>query len=83
MSPAQASGTLFVCQLDCQGSNQLATLPISGGTTTSTLTGLTKGVHHLSAVLVPNPPYAASLSEQRRVLVGVPPTLFFDDLFLQ
>lgn len=83
LTPAQASGTVFLCQLDCQGSNQLAVIPVTGGTTTGTLTGLTKGVHHLSAVLVPNPPYAASLSESRRVLVGVPPTLFFDDLFLQ
>jgi len=80
LNPVQAGGTLSLCRLDCQGPNKLAEGPANAGLLTGTLSGLPQGVHHLYATFSPNPPYASSTSPTRRLLVGVPPNLFFEDL---
>lgn len=83
IAPSQASGTVLLCRLDCEGANLLAQGSLSAGSFSTTVTGLPRGIHHLSAVFVPNPPYTASTSVVQRLLVGISPTLFFDDLFVQ
>lgn len=80
LNPVQAGGTLRLCRLDCQGTNKLAEGPASSGKLTGTLSALPLGVHHLYATFSPTPPYAPSTSPTRRLLVGVAPNLFFEDL---